>query len=193
MAINPGHHHEHEKHVEDVQSFGFWLYIMSDCLLFASLFATFIVLQLNVIPYMFDLKLVLTETIILLTSSFTFGLALIYTYRQKKCLVLFWMLITFLLGAAFLAIEMYEFHHLYSEGNSWSKSGYFSAFFGLVGTHGLHVLAGMFWMLLMFIQVMQKGITARNKKRLILLSLFWHFLDIIWIFVFSIVYLAGVV
>ena len=178
--------------------FGFWVYLMTDCVLFASLFATFVVLRHNTYggpsgESLFSLSFVLAETLILLTSSFTCGLAILAARHGQKQQVLVLFGITFLLGLAFLGLELYEFNRLYAEGNSWRRSGFLSAFFTLVGTHGLHITAGLTWMGTMMLRVRQVGLTDFNVKRLTMLSLFWHFLDVIWIFIFTIVYLMGLV
>jgi cytochrome o ubiquinol oxidase subunit 3 len=176
--------------------FGFWVYLMTDCVLFASLFATFAVLRNNTFGgpagnELFSLPFVLIETLVLLTSSFTAGLGLLAARRREKQQALIWFGITMLLGMFFLTMELTEFHKLAVEGNSWRRSGFLSAFFTLVGTHGAHITAGLIWMAAMLISVAQKGITASNLKRLTMLSIFWHFLDIIWIFIFTVVYLFG--
>jgi cytochrome o ubiquinol oxidase subunit 3 len=178
--------------------FGFWVYLMTDCVLFASLFATFAVLRHSTFggpggEELFSLPFVLTETLILLTSSFTCGLGLLYARDNKKELVYALFGITFLLGIAFLSLELNEFHKLALEGNSWRRSGFLSGFFTLVGTHGAHISAGLIWMATMMVRVYQKGLTEVNIKRLTMLSMFWHFLDIVWIFIFTIVYMMGVI
>jgi cytochrome o ubiquinol oxidase subunit 3 len=178
--------------------FGFWTYLMTDCILFATLFATFAVLRHNTFggpdgEVLFKLPIVLAETLILLTSSFTCGLAILFARENKRNLVIILFGITFLLGSAFLAIELNEFRNLAAEGNSWRRSGFLSAFFTLVGTHGAHISIGLIWMAVMMYRVMQSGLTSVNIKRLTMLSLFWHFLDIIWIFIFTIVYMWGVI
>lgn len=177
---------------------GFWIYLMTDIVLFATLFATYAVLRESTFggpggKELFDTPFVLAETLILLISSFTCGLAIIALHRQNKTQVLAWFLVTFLLGVAFLVMEITEFRHLLHEGNGWQRSGFLSAFFALVGTHGLHILVGLLWMLIMGMQVLKKGITHNTSRRLVLLGMFWHFLDVVWIFIFSIVYLMGVV
>lgn len=176
--------------------FGFWVYIMTDCVLFASLFATYAVLHNNTAggpgaAELFSLPFVLTETLILLTSSYTSGLGLLAAHRGKLNHVIAWFAITFLLGAAFLGLELHEFSNLVAEGHSWRTSGFLSSFFTLVGTHGLHITSGLIWMTILMMQVARKGLTAGTIKRLTLLSYFWHFLDIVWIFIFTVVYLLG--
>lgn len=178
--------------------FGFWVYLMTDCVLFASLFATFAVLHNNTYggpsgKELFNLNFVLAETLILLISSFTCGLAILASQKNKRQAVISWLAVTFLLGVAFLSMELTEFHKLYAEGNSWQRSGFLSAFFTLVGTHGAHILTGLIWMGAMIAQVWRFGIVPGVKKRLMLLSLFWHFLDLVWIFIFTVVYLYGAV
>ncbi len=184
-------------HVEESKTvLGFWVYLMTDCILFASLFATYAVLQNNTFggpsgQELFSLPFVLLETLILLTSSFTCGLGLLASHRGKKNQVMAWFGVTFLLGLAFLALELSEFSHLVAEGNSWQRSGFLSAFFTLVGTHGLHIATGLMWIVVMMIRVWRGGLTTVNLRRLTVLSLFWHFLDIVWIFIFTFVYLMG--
>lgn len=188
-----------EEHQADEKThFGFWVYLMTDCVLFASLFATYIVLHRNTAGGpstidIFDLPMVLTETIILLLSSFTCGLAVLAAHNQRKTQVIIWYAITFLLGATFLTMELAEFRHLITEGYSWQRSGFLSGFFTLVATHGLHIAAGLVWILVMLWQVMKKGLTRNTVRRLSILGMFWHFLDVVWIFIFTIVYLMGVI
>ena len=176
--------------------FGFWVYLMTDCVLFATLFATYAVLHGNTYggpgaSELFSLPFVLIETLILLTSSFTCGLAMLAMQRGNKKAVLGWLVVTFALGIAFLGMELNEFAHLVHEGNSWQRSGFLSAFFTLVGTHGLHISIGLLWLLVLAAQLIRRGFTASSRQRLMMFSLFWHFLDIVWIFIFTIVYLMG--
>ncbi len=181
---------------EPKATLGFWVYLMTDCILFASLFATYAVLHNNTFGgpaarELFSLPFVLTETLLLLTSSFTCGLAVLAARQKSKGLVLVALAITFTLGAAFLAMELYEFYHLVHSGNSWQRSGFLSAFFTLVGTHGLHIAAGLLWIIVLIAHVVYSGLTTAFSKRLVLFSLFWHLLDVIWIFIFTFVYLMG--
>lgn len=176
--------------------FGFWVYIMTDCVLFASLFATYAVLHHNTFSgpsgqTLFSLPNVLAETLILLTSSFTCGLGILSARAGHKNKVLFWFFVTFVLGIAFLALELTEFRHLVITGNSWRRSGFLSSFFTLVGTHGLHISVGLLWLVVLLTKVFSKGLSKNNLRQLTLFSIFWHFLDIIWIFIFTIVYLMG--
>lgn len=177
---------------------GFWIYLMTDCLLFGSLFATYAVLHNNTFGGsaggdLFSLPSVLAETLILLTSSFTCGLAMLAVNQRKRDQVIFWFGLTFILGAAFLGLELTEFSSLVANGNSWQRSGFLSSFFTLVGTHGLHISLGLLWMAVMMWQLLRRGFTEGVVRRLTLLSMFWHFLDIIWIFIFTIVYLFGAI
>lgn len=194
-----GYHSAAEEHhdVTRLRSFGFWIYILTDCFLFSILFANYVLFAgaYNGGPTgkdLFELDFVFIETMILLFSSITYGFVMIAAYRKNLRLVNIWLIVTFLLGASFIAMELYEFHHLISEGAGPSTSAFLSAFFVLVGTHGIHVTCGLIWMLIMFLQVNTAGITTLNRGRLSCLSLFWHFLDIVWIGVFTVVYLMGV-
>ncbi len=200
----PAHAHEDEllndeERAHDSKTvFGFWVYLMTDFVLFASLFSVFIVLRGNVYELtaangLFNMKSVLGETLILLTSTLTCGLFLIAARTGNARVVLLWMYITGLLGAAFIAIEISEFAALISEGNGPGASGFLSAFFTLVGTHGLHVTAGIVWMITLAISIVQRGLTRGNMRKLMMLGMFWHFLDVIWIFIFTIVYLMQTV
>jgi len=186
------------KEADNKNIFGFWVYIMTDCVLFAGLFATYAVLHNNTFggltgSQLFSLPNVLVETLALLTSSFTCGLGILSARRNHKKKVLFWFGMTFLLGLVFLSLELTEFRHLVITGNSWRRSGFLSSFFTLVGTHGLHITVGLSWMAIMMLKIWQAGLTRANVRKLTMLSLFWHFLDIIWIFIFTIVYLLGAV
>lgn len=187
-------HEEHE--ATDRTLLGFWIYLMTDCVLFASLFASYMVLRGNTFGGpsgrdLFDLNYVMYETMALLVSSFACGLAMINVHRGRRAAALQWFGITFVLGALFLGLELNEFHHLVAEGNSWRRSGFLSGYFTLVATHGLHITVGLLWMVIMMLRVVSKGFTGAVVKRLTMLSLFWHFLDIVWIFIFTIVYLTG--
>lgn len=173
---------------------GFWVYLMTDCMLFVTLFATYLVLYNNTYGgpsahQLFSPSFALTETLILLASSFASGLSLLTTDKKK---IIAWLGITFLLGVAFLWMEVSEFRHLVQAGNSWQRSAFLSAFFTLVGTHGLHITTGLLWMIVLIIPVAKHGLTPLSLRRLTCLKLFWHFLDIVWIFIFTIVYLMGI-
>lgn len=177
--------------------FGFWVYLMTDCVLFATLFATYAVLRISTFGgpsshELFDMPPILIETLLLLTSSFTCGLAVLALRGKNLRLVVMWFAVTFVLGLGFLGMELTEFSKFIAEGNGPQRSGFLSAFFTLVGTHGLHIATGLLWMVLLVVQAIRRGLTDNVSRRLVLLSLFWHFLDIIWIFIFTIVYLMGV-
>ncbi|MCP8893028.1 cytochrome o ubiquinol oxidase subunit III [Sphingomonas faeni] len=177
---------------------GFWIYLMSDALIFASLFAMFGVVSTSyaggpVPREIFDLKLVALNTAFLLASSITFGEAMPHMEAGRVGPTRFWLAITGLLGLAFVGVELYEFSHLIAEGAGPQRSAFLSAFFTLVGTHGAHVTVGLIWIAASLIQLGQHGLIQPMKRRLICLSMFWHFLDIIWIGVFTFVYLYGVI
>jgi len=181
----------------DIQAFGFWVYLMSDLVLFSTLFAVFAVIGHNYaggpsgkdlfhLPYLFG------ETLCLLVSSTTYGLAMLAVHSGRKALVISALVLTFLLGLGFISMEIHEFYGLVANSNGPSRSAFLSSFFTLVGTHGCHVSFGLMWMAVMIGQVAIKGLTKPVRSRLIRLSMFWHFLDIVWVGVFSIVYLMGV-
>ncbi len=177
-------------------TFGFWLYLMTDCLLFASLFATFAVLRHHYAGgpdgrALFDLPGVYVETLFLLLSSVTNGFSLIAARQQRTHFVLAWLFLTAMFGMGFIWMEVGEFWTLVQQGHGPSKSAFLSAYFTLVGTHGAHVTVGLLWMWVMMIQVMDRGLTPRIQSRLVRLGMFWHFLDLIWVAVFSVVYLSG--
>ncbi len=177
---------------------GFWVYLMTDCVLFAGFFATFAILHNNVYggqdgKELFNLPFVLTETLILLTSSYTCGLAILAARRQNKNSATSWLLTTFVLGLVFLLMEISEFRNLIIDGDSWHRSGFLSSFFALVGLHGLHITIGLIWIGVMVFLVRHRGLISSTTRRLNLLSMFWHFLDIVWIFIFTFVYLMGVI
>ena len=191
-----GHDHHHYDGSKSV--FGFWIYIMSDCVLFATLFAVYAVFQKNTFGgpgahELFSLSFVFVETMLLLISSFTFGLAMLSRNSGDVSKVTRWLWVTFLFGLGFIIMELYEFHELYMEGHTWMNSAFLSSFFVLVGTHGLHVTMGLIWIVSMIFQLKKHGATPVTKTKLTYLGLFWHFLDIVWIFVFSVVYLMGAV
>lgn len=193
----PAFHLEEEHHPETSTLLGFWIYLMSDCLIFAVLFATYGVLGRNYAAGpspkdLFDLPLVALNTAMLLFSSITYGFAMIAMDRGRRAAMQVWLAITGLFGAAFLGIELYEFSHLIREGAGPQRSAFLSSFFTLVGTHGLHVTLGLVWLIVLMIQVAQRGLIPENQRRLMCLSMFWHFLDVIWIGVFTFVYLMGV-
>ncbi len=198
-SLNNVHDHSHhDTETSEKVLFGFWIYILSDCILFSCLFATYAVLHhatfgLVTSNTLFSNKLpyVLIETFLLLISSFTYGISKFMLLSNKNNKVIFWLFITFLLGLSFVCMELREFHELVIDGYGPNKSAFLSAFFALVGTHGLHVSCGLIWMLLLMFQLKKHGITSITSRKVYCLSLFWHFLDIVWIFVFTFVYLIG--
>ncbi|MGF6732897.1 cytochrome o ubiquinol oxidase subunit 3 [Paraburkholderia youngii] len=189
--------HAHDGHDTGSRKvLGMWIYLMSDCILFGSLFASYAVLSGAFAggpgpKDIFELPYVLAETFVLLLSSITCGYAMLALHRRDQDTVLRWLTLTFILGAVFIGMEIHEFHHLVSRGFGPQRSGFLSGFFTLVGTHGLHVASGLLWMAVLLHQVAIKGLTPTNVTRLSCLSLFWHFLDLVWICVFTIIYLIG--
>jgi cytochrome o ubiquinol oxidase subunit III len=187
---------EHDHEAGGNTLLGFWIYLMSDCLIFAVLFATYGVLSSNYAggpgpKELFDLSLVAVNTSMLLLSSITYGFAMLSSYRNSVAGTQLWLAITGLFGAAFLGIELYEFAHMIHEGAGPQRSAFLSSFFTLVGTHGLHVTFGIVWLITLMVQIGKHGLNKANARRLACLSLFWHFLDVIWIGVFTFVYLMG--
>ena len=179
------------------QAFGFWVYLMTDLVLFAAIFATFAVVSRNYADGptgkdLFDLRYLFVETMLLLISSATCGLSVLAMHEDRKGFVLICLVVTFLFGFGFVSMEINEFYHMVLEGNGPQRSAFLSAFFTLVGTHGTHVACGLIWMAVMVGQVIIKGLTTPVRSRLMRLSMFWHFLDIVWIGVFTIVYLMGI-
>ncbi len=193
-------HNEEIEHPNTVsiQIFGFWIYLMSDLIMFATLFATFVVLS-NAYAggptgkELFDLPYLLGETLLLLFSSVAYGLVMLAVHDGQKKLVLIGLVVTLLLGLGFVSMEINEFRGMIAGGHGPDRSAFLSSFFTLVGTHGIHVAFGLIWMAVVIWQVAIKGLTSPVQSRLMRLSMFWHFLDIIWIGIFSIVYLMGVV
>ena len=185
-----------EHHPQQGTLLGFWLYLMSDCLLFAVLFGAYAVLGRSYAAGpsgadLFELPTVALNTAFLLLSSITYGFAMISMQHDRKRGVLAWLAITGLFGLGFLSLEISEFAHLIAEGAGPWRSAFLSSFFTLVGTHGLHVTFGTVWLVTMMVQVGKLGLTVENKRRLVCLSMFWHFLDVVWIGVFTFVYLMG--
>jgi len=180
-----------------IQAFGFWIYLMSDLILFAVLFATYVVLGQNYAggptgKDLFDLPYAFVETMLLLLSTAICGLAILAMHEDRNNLVLAWLAATFLLGLGFVSMEIGEFRGMILAGSGPSRSAFLSSFFTLVGTHGAHVSFGLLWMAVMMGQIFRKGLTTPVRSRLMRLSMFWHFLDIVWIGIFTIVYLTGV-
>ncbi|MEK3724800.1 cytochrome o ubiquinol oxidase subunit III [Paenibacillus sp. FSL H8-0034] len=198
-AFQPESHAEHHIHhdLEEMRTFGFWIYLMTDVMIFGTFFATYIVLRGNTNggpgpAELFELGGVIVSTFILLASSYTCGLALLAMHKGKRQALIGWLGVTAALGAVFIGLEVSEFIHLVNEGATMGTSAFLSAFYTLVGTHGLHVLIGLVWMIGLMIQLSRQGITPVTKRKVNVISLFWHFLDVVWIFVFTVVYLMGV-
>ncbi|MGC4378489.1 cytochrome o ubiquinol oxidase subunit III [Fictibacillus sp. Mic-4] len=194
QSITPQHEHEHH---ESMKVFGFWIFLMTDCILFACLFATFAVLRTHTdLPFtgneLFEIPGFTAETFILLTSSFTSGLAILAMNKGKVKPLIGWLAVTVLLGAAFIGLEINEFMKMVSEGATISTNAFLSSFYTLVSTHGLHVSVGIVWMIAIMIQLKQHGIQSVTKRKVQVMSLYWHFLDVVWIFLFTVVYLMGV-
>jgi cytochrome o ubiquinol oxidase subunit 3 len=186
-----------EHHPENGTLLGFWIYLMSDCLIFACLFATYAVLGRNYAggpsgAELFDLGLVAFNTALLLLSSITYGFAMLESQRKRLRSTMLWLGVTGLLGAGFIAVELYEFAHLIHQGAGPQRSAFLTSFFALVSTHGLHVLFGIIWLVTLMFQLNRRGLIPENRRRLMCLSMFWHFLDVVWIGVFTFVYLMGV-
>ena len=176
---------------------GFWIYLMSDAVIFALLFATYASMSQSFAggptgSAIFDLVNVFYETLLLLLSTFTCGLGMVSLSRKLKTWLVIWLSVTFVLGALFIRLETIEFQNLLAQGAGPDRSGFLSAFFTLVGCHGLHVSIGLIWLLVMIVQILSKGLTALVCSRLLRFSLFWHFLDLVWVAIFSMIYLLGV-
>lgn len=188
----------HHEAANERAMFGFWIYLMTDLLMFAILFAVYAVLSDKTFGgesgrELFSRPLALIETLLLLTSSFTCGIGMIAARRGNKMRTLLWFGITFALGAVFLALELDEFATLVHEGQTLGVNAFLSSFFVLVGTHGLHIITGLLWMAITLGYVMKRGLNGPIVRKLAMLSLFWHFLDIVWIFIFTFVYLGAFV
>jgi cytochrome o ubiquinol oxidase subunit III len=197
MGGEPRFYVTEDHHPENGVLLGFWIYLMSDCLIFACLFAMYGVLGGSYAAGpgpkdVFDLTTVAINTTFLLISSITYGFAMLEIARKRKNATLFWLFVTGCFGAAFVTLELTEFAHLIHEGAGPWRSAFLSSFFTLVGTHGTHVTFGIIWLITLMFQVARNGLTATNVRRLSCLSLFWHFLDVVWIGVFTFVYLMGV-
>ncbi len=196
--VVPHQSKDHEAESDERVMFGFWVYLMTDLLMFAVLFAVYAVLHNSTVGgetgrELFSLRLALTETLLLLTSSFTVGIGMIAARRRNKTQTILWFGVTFLLGLAFLSVELYEFAELIREGHTMQTNAFLSSFFVLLGTHGLHITAGLLWMAVTMGYIVKRGINSHMLRKLAMLSLFWHFLDIVWIFIFTIVYLGAFV
>jgi cytochrome o ubiquinol oxidase subunit 3 len=201
MAQAVSHHDEHHDHghhdLESMKVLGFWIFLVTDCILFGTLFATYAVLYTHTSggptgKELFEVPGFVAETFILLTSSFTSGLATLEMHKGNRKGLIAWLIVTALLGLAFVGLEVDEFIKMVHEGATMSTSAFLSAFYTLVGTHGLHVSVGIVWMTAIMIQLARRGITDVTKRKVTIISLYWHFLDVVWIFLFTVVYLMGV-
>lgn len=186
----------HSLEVGDPKIFGFWIYLMTDLVIFSVLFACYIVLHDNTFggptaKDLFYLPSVLIETLILLTSTFTCSLGMLAVHRGLKNWALVWFIVTFFLGVGFLYFELAEFAEFIEKGATWRRSAFLSSFFTLVGTHGFHIFIGLLWMVVMMFRIVLRPLNAHSVSRIFRMSLFWHFLDFVWIFIFSVVYGIG--
>jgi cytochrome aa3-600 menaquinol oxidase subunit 3 len=177
---------------------GFWIFLGAEIILFATLFAMFSVLNTRYASGptpkdLFEIKGVMIETILLLTSSFTMGIAIYEMRRNNRNGMLLWFIITILLGAGFVFMEVTEFIAYVHEGATMQTSAFLSSFFVLLGTHGLHVSMGIGWATMVIIQILKRGLTPVTARKAFIIGLYWHFLDVVWIFIFTFVYLARMV
>ncbi|MFC4388634.1 cytochrome aa3 quinol oxidase subunit III [Gracilibacillus marinus] len=187
---------EYRSHQSQMNILGFWVFLGAEIVLFSTLFASYFVLEHNTAggpggSDIFVLKDVMIETFLLLTSSFTAGLAIHSMRNNNRNGLLIWTIITLLLGAGFLYMEINEFLHFIHEGATIQTSGFTAALFTLLGTHGAHVTFGIFWISLLLVQIVKRGITEKTASKFFIASLYWHFLDVVWIFIFTFVYLKG--
>ena len=196
-GLNLGAAHGRDDDTAEALMFGFWLFLMSDAILFSMVFATYVT-SVNATaggpgPHeLYDINSVFIETLLLLCSSFTFGLAsLALKYKHGTARLIGWLVLTLVLGVTFLGFEFHDFALMFAQGGVPSRSGFLSAFFGLVPLHGLHVMAGSIWLICLVGQIAMYGVDTQVKLGIMRLALFWHFLDIVWIAIFSVVYLAG--
>lgn len=199
--VDPGYKGPLEYGTEEgrMNILGFWIFLGAEFVLFSCLFAMYIILQGSTAggptsQEIFEFKSFMIQTMLLLTSSFTCGLAIHEMRRGKVKPLIIWLIITLLLGLGFLYMEIEEFLlYIYHEGATWGTSAFLSSFFALVGTHGLHVTLGSLWMISIIIQLAQRGLTPKTTRKAFIIGLYWHFLDVMWIFIFTIVYLSGMV
>jgi cytochrome o ubiquinol oxidase subunit 3 len=196
-GLNLGYGHGTDHETAERMIFGFWIFLMSDAILFGMVFATYVT-SLHATaggpgPHdLYDIKSVFIETLLLLASSFTFGLAsLALKYKHGKLRLIEWLVVTLVLGVGFLGFELHDFITMFAEGAVPSRSGFLSAFFDLVPLHGLHVTGGCIWLICLVGQMARYGLDTKTKLGIMRLALFWHFLDIVWIAIFSVVYLAA--
>ncbi|WP_243293014.1 cytochrome aa3 quinol oxidase subunit III [Bacillus sp. FJAT-47783] len=207
--VSPNTPLEYQSSIGRLNIFGFWMFLGAEVALFATIFATYFTIYGYTVggahsghaghsgaplpSHLFEIEGTLWMTLILLTSSFTCGLAIHEMRKKNVKLMNMWLIVTLILGLGFLYMEINEFIHYVHEGASLGTNAYWSSFYLLTGTHGLHVTLGIGWMMLILIQVMKRGLTPDTAKKVFISSLYWHFLDFIWIFVFTGVYLIGLV
>ncbi|WP_242222395.1 cytochrome aa3 quinol oxidase subunit III [Bacillus cereus group sp. BfR-BA-01380] len=177
---------------------GFWIFLGAEIVLFATLFASYLVLAGRTADgptsaHLFEVKPVMIETLLLLTSSFTCGIAIHEMRKENKNGMLLWFILTLLLGAGFLYMEIEEFMMYVHQGATLQTSGFLSGFFVLLGTHGAHVTGGIIWATCVIIQILKRGLTPVTARKVFIISLYWHFLDVVWIFIYTLVYLNGMV
>ncbi|MGE7363472.1 cytochrome aa3 quinol oxidase subunit III [Staphylococcus cohnii] len=190
---------DQRSHEGNLNRLGFWIFLTAEVSLFGTLFATLLTLQYGgdygakMTTEMFELPLVLIMTFALLISSYTCGISIYYMRQEKAKLMTIWMVITLLFGVVFVGFEIYEFAHYVSEGVNLTIGSYWSSFFILLGTHGAHVSLGIVWITCLLIQVAMRGLNKDNAPKLFIVSLYWHFLDVVWIFIFTAVYMIGMV
>ncbi|MGH8144299.1 MAG: cytochrome c oxidase subunit 3 [Steroidobacteraceae bacterium] len=196
-GLNLGPAHGADQEAAERLMFGFWLFLMSDAILFGMVFASYVT-SLHATAggpgprVLYDIRSVFIETLLLLASSFTFGMAsLALKYQHGRARLIAWLAVTLLLGASFLGFESHDFITMFAKGGAPARSGFLSAFFDLVPLHGLHVTAGCIWLICLVGQIARYGLDRQVKLGIMRLALFWHFLDIVWIAIFSVVYLAG--
>ncbi|MCF7806436.1 MAG: cytochrome c oxidase subunit 3 [Simkaniaceae bacterium] len=176
--------------------FGFWLYILSDFMLFATFFAVYVVLRKSTYGGLtqadiFNVPFNFAQTLVLLTSAFTIGIANIYVHKSHKIKTIFWMAITFALGLSFLILHSVDISRLMEMGYNWQRSAFLSAFYNLIGMHGIHTIFGLLWMIVLLVPVFRHGLTKTSVRRLSCLTMFWQFLNLVWLFIFTLVYLVG--
>ncbi|OIU67016.1 cytochrome aa3 quinol oxidase subunit III [Rossellomorea aquimaris] len=196
--VDPNTPLEYQSEIGKLNIFGFWIFLGAEMALFATIFATFFALESGTVggpmpSEVFDLKNTIIMTLLLLISSFTSGLSINELRRRNVKGMMIWLIITLLFGAGFLYMEIAEFLHLIHEGAAMGTNAYWSSFYLLTGTHGLHVSLGILWIILVMFQVKKQGLNPDTAKKLFVSSLYWHFLDFVWIFVFTSVYLLGMV
>ncbi|MGW8026596.1 cytochrome aa3 quinol oxidase subunit III [Staphylococcus xylosus] len=190
---------DQRSHEGNLNRLGFWIFLTAEFSLFGTLFAALLTLQHGgdyagkMTTELFELPLILIMTFALLISSYTCGIAIYYMRKEKEKLMMIWMIITVLLGAVFVGFEIYEFAHYVHEGVNLTIGSYWSSFFILLGTHGAHVSLGIVWITCLLIQIAMRGLNKDNAPKLFIVSLYWHFLDVVWIFIFTAVYMIGMV